>query len=136
MPVFGLRRLTPAHVALLRAAAAAAGTAGAPVLVGGAVRDAWLGRPSVDLDIAVPAGALALAARVAERVGGTCVVLDAERGSARVIAGGRVLDVTDFRAPSLEADLALALHCNALAVPLRASFATAVRHRRSKGLLI
>ena len=119
MPVFGLRRLTPAHAALLRAAAAASGKAGAPVLVGGAVRDAWLARPCVDLDIAVPAGALALAARVAERVSGTCVVLDAERGAARVIAGALTLDVTDFRAPSLEADLALRdFTVNALAVPL------------------
>jgi poly(A) polymerase len=121
MAVFAVRRLKPAHVALLRAASAAAGAAGTPVLVGGAVRDAWLARPSVDLDIAVPAGALTLAARVAERVRGTCVVLDAERGSARVVAGDVILDVTDFRAPSLEADLALRdFTVNALAVELRA----------------
>jgi poly(A) polymerase/tRNA nucleotidyltransferase (CCA-adding enzyme) len=120
MAVFALRRLPPAHVALLRAASAAGGASGAPVLVGGAVRDAWLARPSADLDIAVPAGALALGARVAERVRGTCVVLDAERGSARVIAGGLILDVTDFRAPTLAADLALRdFTVNALAVALR-----------------
>jgi poly(A) polymerase/tRNA nucleotidyltransferase (CCA-adding enzyme) len=87
--------------------------------VGGAVRDAWLARPTADLDIAVPTGALTLAARLAERVHGTCVVLDAERGSARVVAGTVVLDVTDFRAPSLAADLALRdFTVNALAVDL------------------
>ncbi|HUF91793.1 MAG TPA: HD domain-containing protein [Candidatus Limnocylindria bacterium] len=124
MAVFALRRLKPPHVALLRAAAAAAGPSAGPVLVGGAVRDAWLGRPAVDLDLAVPSGALTLAARMAERVRGTCVVLDAERGSARVIAGALVLDITDFRAPSLEADLALRdFTVNALAVEVRALLA-------------
>ncbi len=124
MAVFALRRLKPPHVAVLRAALAAAGPSAAPVLVGGAVRDAWRGRPAVDLDLAVPSGALALAARVAERMDGTCVVLDAERGSARVIAGALVLDITDFRAPSLEADLALRdFTVNALAVEVRALLA-------------
>lgn len=124
MAVFALRRLKPPHVAVLRAAVAAAGPSAALVLVGGAVRDAWLGRPAVDLDLAVPSGALTLAARMAERVRGTCVVLDAERGSARVIAGALVLDITDFRAPSLEADLALRdFTVNALAVEVRALLA-------------
>src|SRR5207247_1697552 len=91
------------------------------VLVGGAVRDAGLRRPSVDLDVAVRAGALALAGSVAARLDGTMVVLDAARGAARVIAGGHHLDVADFRAPTLEADLlARDFTVNALAVDLRA----------------
>src|SRR5438093_7899138 len=58
--------------ALLRIAVSAGGKDA--VLVGGAVRDAVLGRvrrDGVDLDLAVPRGALALARRVAERGRGT-----------------------------------------------------------------
>jgi poly(A) polymerase len=100
-----LTQLVPAQAALLRVAAEAG--ARHAVLVGGAVRDAILRRASADVDIAVPSGAIALARRSAERLGGTCVVLDAERGAARVVAAaGLMLDVTDFRAPSLDADLA------------------------------
>src|SRR5512132_2213570 len=101
MAIVGLDRLAPGAVALLRALGRAPGG----VLVGGAVRDARLRRRTTDLDVAVPAGALELARRCAERVGGTCVILDAERGAARVVAGGGLtLDVADFRAPTLEGD--------------------------------
>src|SRR5204863_30187 len=87
---------------------------------GGAVRDTVLGRAVADVDVAVPSGALDLARRCAERLGGTCVVLDAERGAARVVTdGGLTLDLTDFRAPSLEGDLAARdFTVDALAVPL------------------
>jgi poly(A) polymerase len=115
-----LERLGPAAVARLRAAFAAAGPAGGGlVLVGGAVRDALLGRPVVDLDLALPGGALALAERIAARLGATAVVLDAERGAARVAGPGVQLDLSDFRAPALAADLAARdFTVNALAVPL------------------
>jgi poly(A) polymerase len=113
-----LARLPRAQAALLRVAAAQAPGSGA-VLVGGAVRDAVLGRPAVDVDLAVPAGALELARRCAEQLGGTCVVLDAQRGAARVVADRRTLDIADFRAPTLEADLAARdFTVNALAVRL------------------
>jgi len=116
--LFGLDRLAPAAVALLRAAAAAGG--GAPAwLVGGAVRDALLGRPDADIDLAVPRGALALAERVAARLGATAVVLDAERGAARVAGPAVKVDINDLRAPTLEADLAARdFTVNALAVPV------------------
>jgi putative nucleotidyltransferase with HDIG domain len=53
-------------------------------------------------------------------VGGAFVPLYAERGAARVIAGGHRLDVADFRAPTLAEDLrARDFTVNALAVPLR-----------------
>jgi putative nucleotidyltransferase with HDIG domain len=114
-----LDRLAPAAVRLLRAAAAAAGRGAGLVLVGGAVRDALLGRPDADLDLALPSGALAVAERVAARVGGTAVVLDAERGAARVVALHAQLDLNDFRAATLEGDLAERdFTVNALAVPL------------------
>jgi len=99
----------------LAAALAPPGT----VLVGGTVRDAMLGRAPVDVDLATPTGAIDLARRCAERMGGTCVVLDADRGAARVIANGLTLDAADFRAPTLEADLAARdFTVNALAVAL------------------
>ena len=100
-----LDRLPPAQAALLRVAAEAAG--GEAVLVGGAIRDVVLRRASADVDVAVPSGAIEAAGRCAERLGGTRVVLDAERGAARVVIdGGLTLDLTDFRGPTLEADLA------------------------------
>ncbi len=114
-----LDRLTPAAAALLRAVRAAAGPGRGVVLVGGAVRDALLGRADADLDLALPHGALALAERLAERVGATAVVLDAERGAARVAGAGVQIDLNDFRAPTLEGDLAARdFTVNALAVPL------------------
>src|SRR5213078_2827400 len=70
--------------------------------------------------IAVPAGALDLSRRVATRLGGAFVPLDPERGTGRVVVAGVRLDVTDFRGPSLAADLAARdFTVNALAVPLR-----------------
>src|SRR3990172_5558560 len=52
-------------------------------LVGGVVRDCRLGRPApADLDVAVEAGALDLARRVAARAGAAFVPLDPERGTA------------------------------------------------------
>ncbi|MGH7324027.1 MAG: HD domain-containing protein [Candidatus Rokuibacteriota bacterium] len=117
-----LDRLAPAAVTLLRAVVAAAGRGVEPVLVGGAVRDAWLRRSGVtDLDVAVPSGALDLGRRIADLVGGAFVALDPERGAARVVVGGRRLDVTDYRASTLAGDLARRdFTVNALAVPLRA----------------
>jgi putative nucleotidyltransferase with HDIG domain len=116
-----LKRLAPGAVALLRAARQVAGEGSGLVLVGGAVRDALLGRSDADVDLALPRGALALADRLAARVGATAVVLDAARGAARVAARGVQVDLNDFRAPSLEADLAARdFTVNALAVPLDA----------------
>jgi poly(A) polymerase len=114
-----LDRLPPAAVALLRAAGEVAGPGRGIVLVGGAVRDALLGRSDADLDLALPTGALALAERIAARVGATAVVLDVERGAARVARPGLQLDLNDFRAPTLEGDLAARdFTVNALAVAL------------------
>jgi putative nucleotidyltransferase with HDIG domain len=113
-----LDRLTPAAVALLRAARAVTADGGA-VVVGGTVRDALLGRADADVDLAVPRGAVTLAERLAARLDATAVVLDAERGAARVAGPGVRLDVSDFRAPTLAGDLAARdFTVNALAVDL------------------
>jgi putative nucleotidyltransferase with HDIG domain len=98
---------------VLRAVSVAAGRGVDVVLVGGAVRDACLargrrrdaGERAIDLDVAVPRGAIDVAARVAERLSGRSVILDAERGAARVVTTRHRVDVTDFRAPSLAEDL-------------------------------
>ena len=93
-------------------------------VVGGAVRDLLLSRrPVEDLDVTVPSGALALAESLADRLGGAFVALDEARGAGRVVVkdGGREyqVDVTDFRAPTLEADLrARDFTVNAIAVPV------------------
>ncbi|MBI2203787.1 MAG: HD domain-containing protein [Candidatus Rokubacteria bacterium] len=95
----------------------------APVVVGGVVRDARLRRrrdgAKADVDVTVARDALDTARRVADRVGGAYVALDEERGAARVVTADARLDVTDLRAPTLEADLAARdFTVNALAVPL------------------
>jgi tRNA nucleotidyltransferase/poly(A) polymerase len=97
-------------------------------LVGGAVRDALLGRPIHDLDFVTSGDSVALARRMANRFGGDIFVLDAERGVARVIVGtpeGQAyLDVTRFRGPDLLADLqARDFTINALAVDFRGDLA-------------
>ncbi|MBI4271998.1 MAG: HDIG domain-containing protein [Candidatus Rokubacteria bacterium] len=120
MASLGLGRLGRAQVALLRTLARAAGPRRRAALVGGVVRDCRLGRPApADLDVAVASGALELARRVAARAGAAFVPLDPERGTARVVAGPVRLDVSDFRAATLEGDLAARDYTvNALAVPL------------------
>lgn len=93
-------------------------------LVGGAVRDWLRNRPVHDLDLAVPPGrALPLGRQVAGALRAALVPLDKERGVARVVVqrpeGRFVLDFVDWRAPTLEEDLALRdFTVNALALDL------------------
>ena len=57
--------------------------------------------------------------RLADTLGSAFVPLDAERGAARVVAPGHRIDLADFRAPTLEADLAgRDFTVDAMAVPL------------------
>ncbi len=79
--------------------------------VGGAVRDALLGRSIHDWDFAVERDALGLARAVADALGGDFYPLDAERDTGRVIltteSGARMeLDFAVLRGETLEADLA------------------------------
>lgn len=114
----------PAHRTLLLALAELLGPSGEAFVVGGAVRDLLLSREVVeDLDLTVPSGALATGRSLASRLGGAFVALDERRGAARVVVRvgteDRRVDLTDFRAPTLEADLqARDFSVNAIAVPL------------------
>jgi poly(A) polymerase len=94
-------------------------------LVGGAVRDALLGRISHDLDFALPAGAIRQARRIADQLKAEFYVLDDERDTGRVILiqpdGLRdVMDFAAYRGPDLEADLrARDFSINAMALDIR-----------------
>ena len=78
-------------------------------LVGGAVRDAYLRRPSLDYDIVAQGGAIALARRLTDRLSADIYIMDRERGVARVFVsqGDQQLtvDFADQRGGTLEADL-------------------------------
>lgn len=94
-------------------------------LVGGAVRDVLMGRPSPDLDFTVPDKAISLARRVANALGADYVTLDEEFDTGRVIHtaedGKRTyLDFASFRGKTLEDDLRdRDFTINALAFDLR-----------------
>ncbi|HEY9689117.1 MAG TPA: CCA tRNA nucleotidyltransferase [Coleofasciculaceae cyanobacterium] len=76
-------------------------------LVGGAVRDALLGRRRsvLDLDVVLEAGAIDLARTIAGRYGAGFVVLDRERQIARVVFPSGTLDVAVQVGGSIERDL-------------------------------
>jgi poly(A) polymerase len=79
-------------------------------LVGGAVRDEMLGRPTADVDVVVD-GDPAEAARAVARAGGraACFALSEDFGSWRVVARDRSwqVDVEPLRGATLDEDLAL-----------------------------
>ena len=95
-------------------------------LVGGWVRDALLGLPEPrNVDLAIPRGAVAFAERMARRLGGHFVLLDAEHGSARIVCQQAdtafEVDLSDFRGASIEHDLRLRdFTVNAMAYDLAA----------------
>jgi hypothetical protein len=87
-------------------------------IVGGAIRDELLGRPIVDLDVALAEPERA-ARRFARSSGGAPFPLSERHGAWRVaLDGGRTVDFTPLRGP-LEDDLASRdFTINAIAVPL------------------
>ena len=90
-------------------------------LVGGAVRDAILGRPTADLDVVVDGEVGAAARTLARAARGPVFELSDDFGSWRVMASDRVwqVDLSPLRGGSLEADLALRdFTVNAIAEPL------------------
>jgi poly(A) polymerase len=113
-------RLPAPALALLRAAAKELPP---PVyLVGGALRDACLGRPLLDLDLAMR-GARAAASKLARGLGGTFVPLDEDNGVFRVVfpqsRGTPQIDVSELQGQDIAADLMRRdFTVNALALPL------------------
>ncbi len=100
--------------------------AGMPVyLVGGAVRDALLGRAIHDLDFIVPANAMQVARRLADQIGAAYYPMDETRDIARVVlndaAGARWnVDFAVFQGKDLEDDLRKRdFTINAMAVDVR-----------------
>ncbi len=96
--------------------------AGQPVwLVGGAVRDRLLQRPTFDLDLVLDADVGGAARTLARAVRGPAFELSDEFGAWRVLAADRSwqADLSPLRGGSLEADLALRdFTVNAIAEPL------------------
>ena len=92
------------------------------VLVGGAVRDGLLDRlpDQPDLDLVVPADAIALCKALAQELNGTCVVLDEERSIARLVLGGWTVDIARQDGDRIEDDLwRRDYRLNAIAVSLQ-----------------
>ncbi|MEX2159020.1 MAG: HD domain-containing protein [Dehalococcoidia bacterium] len=78
-------------------------------VVGGTVRDALLGLELADLDLAVAGDAPELARALADRLAGHYVLLDAERGTARIVLDDgpiRVIDIARLRG-DIATDLSL-----------------------------
>jgi putative nucleotidyltransferase with HDIG domain len=90
-------------------------------LVGGTVRDILIGRPPMDIDIAVARDARRFAARLAEDKGGRLVVMGSPgKVVYRVAAGDRLFDITPLAGKSLEKDLGRRdFTINAMALSLR-----------------
>jgi len=78
-------------------------------LVGGFLRDYVLGRRGLDFDFAVERGGIPFARSFARRIKGAFVLLDKERGCARVVKKTKdkimTFDFADFRGPTIRADL-------------------------------
>jgi len=90
-------------------------------IVGGAVRDAVLGREVSDLDLAVAGDPGQAAKAISEEIGEHAFELSAEFGTWRVVAKGHgwQIDVTALRGESIESDLAERdFTIGAVAVPL------------------
>ena len=103
----------------VRAAREALGDRDDAWVVGGAVRDAALGRAVVDVDLVVAGEAKAPARDVGRAVGGPTFSLSEYFGTWRALGDGWHVDVTSMRGDRLEADLAQRdFTMNSMAVPL------------------
>jgi tRNA nucleotidyltransferase (CCA-adding enzyme) len=92
-------------------------------VVGGAVRDALLGRvrAELDLDLVISTGAVAVARQLATDYQAGFVLLDAERQIARVVFPGLTVDIAQQDGASISADLARRDYTlNAIAYDLQA----------------
>ncbi len=98
-------------------------------LVGGAVRDALLGRASHDIDLIVPHGAIDLTFELARQLGLPAYRLDDERDVGRLLLPGSAttVDIARYRGETLADDLrARDFTINAMALPVAARTADTV----------
>jgi putative nucleotidyltransferase with HDIG domain len=105
----------------VREAARALGDSGDAWVVGGAIRDALLGREVVDADLAVAGDEAEAARTLGAAAGGHAFELSAEFGTWRVVAqkAGWHVDVSRLRAETIEGDLSRRdFTVNAMALPL------------------
>jgi putative nucleotidyltransferase with HDIG domain len=101
-------------------------------LVGGAVRDALLGRLSHDLDYAVPANAISLTLQLGDALGLPAYAMDDERDVGRIVLpdDNTTIDIARFRGPDLESDLrGRDFTINAFALPAAATDLSALIDR-------
>ncbi len=95
-------------------------------LVGGAVRDLLLNRPTTDYDFTLNSDAIAFAKKFAKSIHAPCIPLEENPPTARVIvkpsdrmSTEMCIDFAQYRAASLEDDLCLRdLTINAMVIPL------------------
>ncbi len=114
-------RLEAAPALQVARAALADGPAGEAWIVGGTVRDALLGRPLHDLDLAVQGDPEKVAKAVAQAARGPVFALSEAFGAWRAMSPNRewTCDVTAVHGDGIEADLARRdFSVNAIAVPL------------------
>jgi poly(A) polymerase len=105
----------------VRAAREAVGARGDAWIVGGALRDALLDRPVVDVDLAVSGEEKAVARSVAEAAGGPAFPLSERFDTWRAESADRTwhVDITSLRGEGIEGDLGHRdFTVNAIALPL------------------
>jgi len=105
--------------AAVRASREALSAADGVWIVGGAVRDAALGRDVVDVDLAVAGDPGEISRALARGTGGAAFSLSEEYGTWRTLGAGWHVDITGLRGGSIEHDLGLRdFTVNSVAVPL------------------
>lgn len=120
-----IREINPAAASVLKLVRECLDPDQTLYLVGGAVRDYFLGRPLHDLDFVMPNNPAPLARRVANRLRAGFFMLDDDRHTARVVhqlpeRGSFPLDFVRFTGESLGEDLRRRdFTLNALAVDIR-----------------
>lgn len=89
-------------------------------VIGGAVRDRYLGKPVFDIDLALPYSPDKIAKKIADQLKGSFFLMDEERGITRIaLENGHQIDLAKRQGRTFEEDVDRRdFSINALAVPL------------------